>query len=336
VTKEEEAILMDCYSVRGPLPAKRTITVVIPALNEEKNIGNIVDDVLRQELGLSLYLDKVTVVSDGSTDRTNEIVHARRAADSRVELVVNSRTFGQAQSINVGIGGAESDFAVLLDGDVRLSGPDTLRNLLEDVGPEVGLIGGNPVPAPGQRNLAESVADCGDLVWKALKLRVDEGRNIYSAHGRVLGLSRSLYSSAKVPRKPGSELALIPADQFFYLTCVSKGLTFELRSGARVLYKLPESIRDYVRQSTRFTHSISNTKTLFDSSMVEREYRFPLRAKAGALADAFLEKPLVTPLWGLLQVYCRSNVWVRRHLLKKSVRAAWEISQSTKDGIDDF
>lgn len=326
---------MDSPGVRGPLPAKRTVTVVIPALNEEKNIGNIVDDVLGQELGPSLYLDKLTVVSDGSTDRTNEIVRSRQAADGRVELVVNPHTCGEAQSINVGIGGAESDFVVHLDADIRLGGHDTLRNLLEDIRPDVGLVGGIPVPAPGRRNLAESVAECGDYAWNALKVRVKGGRNIYSAHGRILALSRALYNSAEIPRKPGSEEALIETDQFFYLTCVERGMAFELRNEARVLYRLPQSMRDYVRQSTRFAHSISNMKPLFDRSIVEREYRFPIRAKAGALADAFLEKPLVTPLWGLLQVYCRSNVWVRRHLLKKSVNAAWEISHSTKDGIDD-
>lgn len=327
---------MDSHGVRGQLPVKRTLTVVIPALNEEKNIRSIVDDVLGQELGASLYLDKVTVVSDCSTDGTNEIVLAHRRDDSRVELVVNPRTVGQAESINIGIRSTDSDYVVLLDGDIRLSGPDTLRKLLEDVRPGVGLVGGNPVPAPGRRNVAESVAECGDYAWNALKLRVRAGRNIYSAHGRVLALSRSLYRSAEVPRKPGSQQELIPADQFFYLACVDKGMAFELRSEARVLYKLPQSIRDYVRQSTRFTHSISNTTSLFDKSLVERECRFPFRAKAAALADTFLEKPLVTALWGLLQVYCRSNVWVRKHLLKKSVNAAWEISQSTKDSIDDI
>lgn len=63
---------------------RETLSVVIPAYNEERFISTLLDQVLAVDLS-RLGMDKqVIVVDDGSRDRTVEIVRARAG----VELLV--------------------------------------------------------------------------------------------------------------------------------------------------------------------------------------------------------------------------------------------------------
>ena len=84
--------------------------VIVPAFNEEDNIGQVVDDILRSGLGFD-----VVVIDDGSHDRTSEIA---RAHGARVITL----------PFNLGIGGAVQtglkfahrygyDVAIQIDGD---------------------------------------------------------------------------------------------------------------------------------------------------------------------------------------------------------------------------
>src|SRR5260370_25555375 len=62
------------------MPARlRTLTIVIPALNEEEAIGSTISRCLqaREEIRQAADLDdvEIIVVNDGSTDRTSQIAH---------------------------------------------------------------------------------------------------------------------------------------------------------------------------------------------------------------------------------------------------------------------
>lgn len=84
--------------------------VIVPAYNEEKNIGQVVDDILGAGLGFD-----VVVIDDGSQDRSGEIARAHGARVIKLPF-------------NLGIGGAVQtglkfawrqgyDVAIQIDGD---------------------------------------------------------------------------------------------------------------------------------------------------------------------------------------------------------------------------
>ncbi len=83
------------------------ISVVIPALNEEEPIA----DVVRSCLATGLP-GEVIVVDNGSTDQT-----AERAREAGARVVEASRGYGRACAAGVAAISPESDIIVFLDGD---------------------------------------------------------------------------------------------------------------------------------------------------------------------------------------------------------------------------
>jgi len=83
------------------------ITVVIPAYNEEKNIGACIESILASD-----YSEKeVIIVDDGSTDATREIAKA-----FPVTLLIQDH-LGKSEALNLGVKKAKYDFVVTIDAD---------------------------------------------------------------------------------------------------------------------------------------------------------------------------------------------------------------------------
>ena len=85
------------------------ISVVIPAWNAARYIGDAIDSVLSQ----SMAPDEIIVVNDGSTDDTSECV---RKFGSRITLIEQSNA-GAAAGRNRGIAEAHGEAIALLDAD---------------------------------------------------------------------------------------------------------------------------------------------------------------------------------------------------------------------------
>jgi glycosyltransferase involved in cell wall biosynthesis len=94
--------------------AQPQVTVITPAYNVGKYIGEAVDSVLRQTFTRFEYL----VIDDGSTDDTGAIALEHGERDQRFRLIsVTHRGAGAAR--NVGIGQSKAEFIAFLDGDDR-------------------------------------------------------------------------------------------------------------------------------------------------------------------------------------------------------------------------
>jgi glycosyltransferase involved in cell wall biosynthesis len=98
-----------------------TLSIVIPALNEEESIGTTVQRCLdaREHIRRTGNAEvvEVIVVSDGSTDRTPDIAREMAAKDSTVRLIVFEKNRGYGAAIKEGFRQASGDFLSFLDAD---------------------------------------------------------------------------------------------------------------------------------------------------------------------------------------------------------------------------
>ena len=129
------------------------VSVVIPALNEEEAIGDVVRAVLAAQIG------EVIVVDNGSSDRTAE---RARSAGARV-IPEPRRGYGRACQAGVGAVAQACEIIAFLDGDGS-DCPEMLPRLIEPIrAGRVDFAIGSRIRGrrePGSMNLQQIVAGC--------------------------------------------------------------------------------------------------------------------------------------------------------------------------------
>jgi glucosyl-3-phosphoglycerate synthase len=98
------------------------ITVIIPALNEQRTIGNVVRYCYAQP-----WVSEVIVIDDNSNDETEKEAKLAGAA------VITSRMEGKGMSMKEGIEYATNEILVFLDGDIDPYPEQTVTLLTEPI-----------------------------------------------------------------------------------------------------------------------------------------------------------------------------------------------------------
>jgi glycosyltransferase involved in cell wall biosynthesis len=106
----------------------KIIAVIIPAYNEEKLIGKVLETVPN-------FIDHIVVVDDASSDRTEEVVKAHQQEDSRITYLRHPRNEGVGGAIVTGYKWARDNGAaisVIMAGDAQMD-PRDLPKVLDPV-----------------------------------------------------------------------------------------------------------------------------------------------------------------------------------------------------------
>ena len=93
-----------------------SISCVIPAYNEARNLGTLVPAVLAVLARLSPQVELI-VVDDGSRDDTTSVMRLLCAQFPQVMYLKLSRNFGKEPALTAGIEAAQGDVVILMDGD---------------------------------------------------------------------------------------------------------------------------------------------------------------------------------------------------------------------------
>nr|MBS9407894.1 glycosyltransferase [Streptococcus oralis] len=73
----------------------KTITILVPAYNEEEVLDQLYSRLTGVFQGIPNYNFEILFVNDGSKDRTLDIIKEFRANDKRISYVDLSRNFGK-------------------------------------------------------------------------------------------------------------------------------------------------------------------------------------------------------------------------------------------------
>lgn len=95
------------------------VSIVIPILNEEGNIDEMVKRLKELELSEKFNLLEVIFIDDGSIDDSALKIEAASKDFDKIRLVQFERNFGQTSALSAGFDHAQGDIIVCLDGDLQ-------------------------------------------------------------------------------------------------------------------------------------------------------------------------------------------------------------------------
>ena len=108
----------------------KTITIIVPAYNEEEalpyffdRIKNVVDDIKN-------YNFEILFINDGSKDKTLEIIKKYKEKENRISYVNLSRNFGKEVAMIAGLDYAKGDAIVFMDADLQ-DPPELIPELIK-------------------------------------------------------------------------------------------------------------------------------------------------------------------------------------------------------------
>lgn len=295
---------------------KLTLTIGIPAHNESSNITQLLDEIFAQELHL-VRLTEVIIVSDGSTDKTDEVV--RNYSRGKVTLVKNITNRGVAEAQNQIIKKTNTDVLVLLNADIAIPTKRVLDHLVSPI------LFGSAWLSAGQiiEQKPQTYVEYGLFGSMCLKRELfrgmGEGNSVYSCVGPIRAFSRKFYRQLRFISNEGE-------DMYSYLRCKQLQGKFIAVPHAIVRYKLPSSKSDYQKQSDRFALAIGKMKQEFGDEMVKREFAIRFQDYAFVLLRSL---PFI--LWYLpnLIVYSYLVLRTRFYRIETKNESTWGV-QSTK------
>jgi glucosyl-3-phosphoglycerate synthase len=139
-----------CYRARALVSAKRaqgsTVSVVLPALDEECTVGAIVTTIRRELVESEPLVDELVVVDSGSTDRTAAVAAAAGARVVRAEDVLpcTGTIAGKGEALWKALHVTDGDLVVFIDSDLVSFDPQFVVGLLGPLlgDPAVGYVKG--------------------------------------------------------------------------------------------------------------------------------------------------------------------------------------------------
>ncbi len=217
------------------------VSIAVPAYNEERNIGLLIDSLRHQRTRRAEILE-IVVIASGCTDRTAQVVRAKmKESGVRVRLIEEAERHGKVSAINTYLRDPHHSPHVqaicLCSADLVIA-PEAIERLVQCllINSHIGMAGARPIPTNGHGTF---LGEAAHFLW-AMHHRValeqpKLGEMVMLRSGIVTGLPlESAVDEATIEQRvcaAGYRLAYVPE--------------------AIVHNHAPRTIREFVRQRRR-------------------------------------------------------------------------------------
>ena len=100
-----------------------TVSVIIPAYNEEKTVANVIKTVKSLN-----YIDEIIVVNDGSVDNTEQT-----AKEAGATVLSHTKNRGKGAAIKTGFKNSKGDIVLFLDADLQELVPNQVDKMIRPI-----------------------------------------------------------------------------------------------------------------------------------------------------------------------------------------------------------
>ena len=286
-----------------PTPYKPGVTVVIPAYNEEKVIGQTIDSLLAQSYEGEL---EIVVVDDGSRDGTYQSARASHGEEPRVRIFTKPNG-GKASALNLGIAHARYDVVVALDADT-LFARDAVAELVQPLAdPKVAAVAGN-AKVGNRINLVTR--------WQALEYVTSQNldRRAFSLLDCITVVPGAVgaWRREVVQRVGGFRDDTLAEDQDLTLAVRRAGYSVAYADGAIALTEAPDTLRALAKQRFRWSFGTLQCAWKHRDALFRRRY-----GTLGwiALPNVWLFQlllPALSPLADLMFVFSLLSIWAAK------------------------
>ncbi|OGM25944.1 hypothetical protein A2627_02350 [Candidatus Woesebacteria bacterium RIFCSPHIGHO2_01_FULL_39_28] len=275
---------------------KLSVTIGISALNEEENIGKMLSSLLIQE-EKNFTIEKILVISDGSTDGTVNVV--RSFNNPKICVIASKKNLGRAYRSNQLMRLCKTDLLVILDSDISFYNKNTLAKVVKPFyeNRKVALVSGN-TNSVGKHNFVTRSWLTSKMAYEYIRHRIKNGNNVLSCFGAMLAIAKPLHKRINIPSD------IFAWDSFLYLSCLKSGHKFVNVSNAEVRHPLTTTLLGQIKRNKRYSKSTAELKPYF-GEMVDREFYIPRSLYYRGVLSQLLKYPIHTIFIYAVNSYAR-------------------------------
>lgn len=300
---------------------KITLSIGIPAHNEEGNIGRLLDDIFCQKNNYYI-LEKVYVVLDGCTDNTAGLVKKYALMNKKIKLINDGKRLGKAQRLNQIFEHNNSDLILAIDADIRLTKKNDLDLMVNEFVKANYIKAVVPRYIPAKPNtLMGWFAYVSYRSFEDAYMQINSGNNHYAVMGCAMLLSRQFSKSIKFPKNTIADHAYV------YAKANQNGKNnVRIASGAQVIFKTVSTFKDWRILGVRSViMDKQNAVQLIGKSVLEK-YSMPTSLYVKSLLKWLLRSPIYTLGAIMMNVYIR--IFPYKAAMPKG--GVWTITDSSK------
>ncbi len=302
---------------------KATITIGIPAYNEEKNIGNLLESIFKQRQ-ISYQLESVIVVCDGCEDKTANIVKKFIKKHKKIKLIERQKRVGKADALNTIYQMNKSDFLMTIDADLALEADQEIEKMIRVLqkNPKINVVGPRHIPVMSN-TLMGKFAYVSYMSFADAFMQLNNGNNYYAMMAVAL-MRKNFVITLRLPNGTISDQCYIYAK-----ATRSNPYGFRFVRDARVLFRTVSTFRDWRVLGVRSVIGDKEDVAQYFGREVLSEFFMPRWLFIRSLLKWLLKSPFYT-----LGSICM-NIYIRKFPYKKVMprNGMWELAASSKEAI---